>query len=470
MKILLIDPPYGYREIGGTKQNFRYVLNKIPSLGLAYLAATVEREGHDVRVVDCTFNQEKMLTDIAKEFCPQIIGITATTPTFKNAAYMAGLLQQILPEAVYICGGSHASVCPEDILNVGVFDFAIIGEGERTFLELIAHIKDKQDIQPDYIHGLAFKRDGDIIITPARERIENLDSLPLPARHLLPPLKRYHSTPASYRKLPIAVIMSSRGCPNQCTFCDRTVFGEKFRKRSAANVMLEVEEVISKYGAKEIRFFDDTFTIDPYHVENICRQMKKIPMHTPWTCLTAVTAVNSDMLKMMYDAGCWQVLFGLESGEDYILERLGKNNTVEQNKKAVFWAYEAGLRIRADFLVGSPWETKETFMKTIEFAKSLPLDFAHFNKFVPYPGTSIYKDLKNKGYRFNFDNGAYINNQCDFIYVPEAFTKTEFSQCLDRAYKEFYLRPNYLMRRLFSIRTFTEFTGNLKGFYSILSL
>jgi len=198
--------------------------------------------------------------------------------------------------------------------------------------------------------------------------------------------------------------------------------------------------------------------------------MKKIHPRIPWTCLTKTNAVNFNLLKMIRDAGCWQVLFGLESGDDGILMHLNKGNTVEQNKRVVYWAKEAGLNVRADFLVGSPWETKETLEKTLKFAKSLPLDFAHFNKFVPYPGTEIYKDLIEKGDKIDFDNGSSIINLNDFIYTPESLGELEYGNFLNRAYKEFYLRPSYILRRLLSLRSLSEFIGQVRGFFSILSL
>ena len=172
----------------------------------------------------------------------------------------------------------------------------------------------------------------------------------------------------------------------------------------------------------------------------------------------------------MRDSGGWQVLFGLESGEDGVLKQFGKGTTVEANRSAVLLARKAGLRVRADFLVGSPWETPSTLRKTIEFAKSLPLDFAHFNKFVPYPGTDIYKELISQGYSFNFDKSAFINNQCDLIYCPPAFSPQEFKASLNKAYKEFYFRPNYILQKLLALRTVTELIGHVKGGLSILSL
>jgi len=466
-----MDPTYIFEEIGCQKHSFKYVLNKIPSLGLAYLASMVEKEGHKVNIVDGTLCPNLFrLKEDTLHFNPQIIGITATTPTFKKSVHITNILREVMPEAVFICGGPHPTACPDESLNENVFDFIVIGEGEQTFLELVSYI-DNSELKDIYnIAGIGFRENGNVKVTAPRKEIRNLDSIPFPARHLLPELNRYKPTPASYRKLPLAVIITTRGCPNQCIFCDRSVFGEKLRKRSINNIMSEVDEAIYLYKAKEIRFFDDTFTVDYGHVENICKEMKKFYPSVPWTCLTNVNYIDYNILKLLRESGCWQVLFGLESGDEYILEHLGKGNTLEKNKKAVMWAKKAGLKIRADFLIGTPWETKSTLRKTVDFAKNLPLDFAHFNKFVPYPGTKIYKDLISEGYEFKFDERAFIDNQTETIYVPPAFTELEYLELLNRAYKEFYFRPGYLLRKLCSIKTFPELIGHVKGMCSIISL
>jgi radical SAM superfamily enzyme YgiQ (UPF0313 family) len=456
-------------EAGGQRQIFGRVINKIPSLGLGYLAAVAEKNKHKVKIIDCNLGiHDNHLIETAREFNPEIIGITATTPVFRNAIRTASILRSIFPEAVLICGGAHPSADPQSAIGAGVFDFLVLGEGEETFLELISYLENKSKIEPEDIQGLAFLRKGKIFITQKRLSIADLDSLPFPARYLFAPLSVYRPTPASYRKLPLGIMMTSRGCPSQCTFCDRQVFGEKFRQRSVDNVMAEIEELLSRYGVREIRFFDDTFTVNHVFVEDLCRKIKKIRI--PWTCLTKVTAVNPGMLKMMRQAGCWQVLFGLESGDNFVLSKLAKGNTVERNREAVYWARKAGLSVRADFLVGSPWETKRSFQRTVGFAKSLPLDFAHFNKFVPFSGTFIYKKLVNQGHKFHFNDGAYINNHSDFVYLPDGFDKNEYEALLNQAYKEFYLRPSYFLQRILAVRTITELSGQMQGLVSILHL
>lgn len=467
----MIDPPFGSAEIGGSRQNFKYALNRIPSLGLAYLAAVAEGSGHRARILDASLDGEADRLDrLVEEFHPQVVGITVTTPVFANAVRIALRLRRLLPEGVFICGGAHASACPEEAIESRAFDYVVCGEGERTFAELLNFIERPGPLNAGDIKGIVFRQADKIVSTPTRPRIEDLDSLPMPARHLLPPLGAYHPTPASFRRLPLAVVITSRGCPSRCTFCDRAVFGERFRQHSVRRVMEEVEEVVARHGAREVRFFDDTFTLNPAFVEGICRAMQGFRPYTPWTCLTKVSAVNFDMLRLMRQSGCWQVLFGLESGDDYILSRLGKENTVRQNIEAVHWAKKAGLSVRADFLVGSPWETRESLARTVALAKKLPLDFAHFNKFVPLPGTAIYQELKAKGAHISFGKGASINDQCNFVYVPPALSEAEYRRLLNLAYKDFYLRPLYILRKLLSVRTFSELVGYLKGAVSILSL
>jgi len=470
MKILLIDVPFGLVEIGGEKKRFAGVENAIPSLGLAYLAAVAEREGHEVRILDCTIGGDwQTIQDLGQEYRPDLVGVTAKTPSFANAVKTASLLRAIVPNAVFIVGGSHPTAMPEHALAAETFDYLVLGEGEETLVDLLRYISGS-GTSPETIPGLAFLKDGKPYFSPPRQAIADLDTLPFPARHLLPPLTAYSPTAASYRQLPLVHVMTSRGCPSKCNFCDRAIFGERYRARSADNVLAEVDEVINRYGAREIRFFDDTFTINQKRLATLCDGLKKIRPRLPWTCLTKAEAVNLDMLKMMADAGCWQVLYGLESGNDRVLETLGKKNTVAMNRQAVKWARQAGIRVRADFLVGSPSETAESLQQTLDFAKELDIDFAHFNKFVPFPGTDFYRMLIAQGYHFDFSGSSSTLDHDAMIFVPPAIPEEVYKAFLDRAYKDFYLRPGYLVKRFLSMRTWTEFWGNFRGAFSIGSM
>ncbi len=468
MKVLLVDVPFGATDIGGERQLFSGVENVIPSLGLAYLAAVAEQAGHEVHILDCArgLPWEAVAVE-GRSFRPEVVGVTVTTPSFRNAVRTVEILREVVADAVFVAGGAHPTAVPEETILAGVFDFLVVGEGEQTFLALLEHLQGG-GVPLEQIPGLVFRSGEQVHWTGPAPYIQDLDALPYPARHLLPPLEAYEPCPASLRQLPLAHVMTSRGCPSRCNFCDRAVFGERYRERSVENVMGEVEELVSRHGAREIRFFDDTFTLNRRRVEALCRELRRFRPRLPWTCLTRVDSVDPDLLKLMKDAGCWQVLFGLESGDDRILAALNKGNTVEQNRQAVRWAREAGLRVRADFLVGSPPETLESLERTLAFACELDLDFAHFNKFVPFPGTTFHHDLVAQGYTFDFDQSSTLDHNA-LVFVPPALTPEEYQAFLDRSYRTFYLRPRYILRRALSMRTLTEWRVHLRGARSMLA-
>ncbi len=470
MKVLLIDVPFSAMEVGGVKGNFSLVRNVIPALGLAYLAAVAEKAGYKVSILDCARGLPlTAIKDETKSFLPDVVGLTSTTPTFANAVKAATLVREIQPKASIVLGGPHATVMPEQSLRSGPFDYVIIGEGEETFVELLEKLPENSGAAKE-VKGIAFLDKGEYVKGEKRGKIKDLDTIPFPARHLLPPLSDYSPTPASYRALPLAHIMTSRGCPSRCTFCDRGIFGTSYRARSAENVLNEVIEVKERYGAREIRFFDDTFTIDQKRLEKICEGMASLSPQLPWTCLTKVDKVSKESLAMMRAAGCWQILFGLESGDDKILSSLKKGTTVAQGRQAVNWAVEAGLRVRADFIVGTPLETPKSLQKTLDLALSLPIDFAHFNKFVPFPGTELYESLHSQGFEFDIDSPSSTLDHDALVYVPPGLDERRYRRFLDGAYKAFYLRPSFLLRRLFAMGTWTEFMGHVKGFFSIASI
>lgn len=461
MKVLLVDTPFSSDDIGGERELFAGVENVIPALGLAYLAAVAEQEGHAVRVFEGVLGHGLgRLEELARQFQPQLVGIAATTPTFGNACRAAELLRSLLPDLTVVVGGSHPTAMPQLTAASGVFDYLVLGEGEQPFARLLRFLSDGTGTL-DAIPGLVVVREGVIVSSSAPSVVEDLDSIPLPARHLLAPLAAYHPTPASLRRLPLAHIMSSRGCPSRCRFCDRAVFGDRVRERSVDNVMAEVEQVLG-LGAREIRFFDDTFTLNRARLLTLCQELRRLKPPLPWTCLTRVNCVDIELLEAMASAGCWQVLFGLESGDDRVLASLGKGTTVAQNRRAVELARQAGLRVRADFLVGSPHETPESLQATLDIACELEIDFAHFNKFVPFPGTLFHDELLAQGHRFDFEASSTLDHDA-LVYVPPALDAAEYQRFLDRSYRRFYFRPQYLLRRLMGLRTLTELQANLLG-------
>ena len=467
MKIALVSPPVTAQALVGQTASMRLVLNITPPLGLAYLAAVLEKNDHDVRIYDCSLGIT--LPELAGQlqaYQPDVVGITSTTPAFPDARRTAEKVREILPRAVVVLGGAHVSAVP-GALEHDCFDVGVIAEGEETMLELVRQIEGNGLSDRDSIAGLAFKQDGKVVLTEPRGYIKDLDTIPPPARHLLPPLSAYSPTPASYRKLPLAVLMTSRGCPYKCIFCDRKVFGNLTRGHSPERVVFEVEEALNRYGAREIRFFDDTFTFNKKRVLEICELFRKRDLRFPWTCLTRVGAVTKDLLRTMKEAGCWQVLYGLESGDPDVLRALKKGHTVEQNEQAVRWAQEVGLGVRGDFIVGTPYDTKESLERTLQFAKGLKLDYAHFNKFVPFAGTELYEELVKQGYEWDVSDLPTILDHHATPFVPPSMTMDEFQSFLDRANREFYLRPSHILRRLARTRTWDEMMGQVRGAFAI---
>lgn len=471
MKIALVSPPYMAEALLGKTTSMKVVLNIIPPLGLAYVAAVLEKNGYDVRIFDCSIGISfSRLKGHLKEYQPDVVGITSTTPAFPYARRTAEDVRKILPEVVIVLGGAHVSAAPRNALSYDCFDVGVIAEGELTMLDLVRHLERDGLSDLTRIAGLVFRRDGEIVLTEFRGYIMDLDTIPFPARHLQPPLSAYSPTPASYRNLPLAVLMTSRGCPYQCTFCDRKVFGNLTRGHSPDRVVGEVEEVLNRYGAKEIRFFDDTFTYDKVRVMEICEKILQKGLRFSWTCLTRVSAVTKELLKKMREAGCWQVLYGLESGDPRVLMSLKKGNTIEQNEQAIRWTQEVGLGVRGDFIVGTPAETKESLEQTLEFTKRLKLDYAHFNKFVPFAGTELYEELVKQGHEFKISALPSILDHKATPYVPPSMTAEEFQEFLDRANREFYLRPSHILRRLLRTRSWHELTGQIKGAFAIIRL
>ena len=469
MKIVLINPPFGQSLSIAEYEHRKAILEIVAPLGIAYIAAVLERNNYQVKIFDCAIgiSQFKLMDSLKKEK-PDIVGIAATSLSIGSAEKVAMNVRNFLPDSIIIIGGPHVTALSYDVMSFECFDVGVIGEGEITFLELVKRIGKSGLGYLDDIDGIAYKRNGNVIITRRRDFIRDLDNLPFPARHLLPPLSKYSPILVSYRKLPIATIISSRGCPMRCSFCDRAVFGSVYRARSADNILEEMELVIDKFGAKEIRFYDDIFTCDKELVFELCQKLKKRYIRIPWTCFALVNTISKELLKKMKDAGCWQVSFGLESGDERVLKYLKKNITLAQNERAVKWAKEVGLGIRAHFVVGSPWETKESLQKTLDFAKNFNIDYAHFIKFMPYPGSEAYKMLINNGYHFDFTQKFSMMDDADIMYVPESLTKEEFTKFLIRARREFYFRISYILRRIISIRTWSEIKAQIFGFFALL--
>jgi anaerobic magnesium-protoporphyrin IX monomethyl ester cyclase len=416
----------------------------VPPLGLASLAAVLEENGHSVRIIDASAlgaSLSWVQHEIRKEQ-PNIVGVTSTTPTIQEALAIVEAAKDGCPSAITIVGGPHVTFLPvETLRECSQLDVVCVGEGERTILELTQAIEHKASLSK--VRGIVYRSGDHIIKTPPQPLIDDLDSLPFPARHLLP-MDRYTILG---KKAIIGHLMTSRGCPFNCTFCASSLlFGKRFRGRSPKNVVDEIEQVVSEYDPESIEFSDDEFTLDRKRVGGICDEIRRRGLSIIWACSSRVDVISRELLQKMRAAGCFFIYYGVESGSQRILNLMRKGITMEQVIDAIRWTKEVGIETLASYIIGFPDETEEDIGKTIALAKKLDTDYAQFSLATPYPGTELYSSAKEKGLLLTEDWSQYtagkpiiLNNDC---------SKEDLMRLLAKAYKSFYLSPRILLRHL----------------------
>ena len=365
---------------------------RFPPLGPAYIVSYLRQHGISANLVDCTFLTEKKAVQRVESSEPKIIGIYSMFSMKTSALRMAKLLKHHCDTLV--AGGPLPTLRPEDFLDD--FDIVGVGEGEQTMLELVEAVEDHRSLSK--VRGIAYKnREGNpthVECTPQRKSILDLDALPFPDRKEFDneAYKKHYSSKFGYT---ITSIITSRGCPFQCDFCSRAVFGHAFRTRSAANIVAEMEEV-KGLGYDRIWFSDDCFTLDKKRLLNVCEEIIHRQLDIDWECLSRVDTIDRETALKMKQAGCIRVFFGLESGNDAVLALMKKQATVNEARKAVHTTKAVGIQVGAFFIVGYPGETDETVLDTLRFASSLPLDYLSFSVPYPIPGTSLYEKVHDQ--------------------------------------------------------------------------
>ena len=421
-------------------------------LGLAYLAAVMEKDGHEVKVIDCPackLDHENLKTELSR-FDPTLIGITSTTPTTPSALLSARAAKEECPNAKVVMGGPHATFMDKEILSeVEAVDIVVRGEGEQTLLELAQKSEDPNAFKD--IKGVTFRKDGKIIQTPNRPFIENLDEIPRPEYKFFD-LEKYKIY--GKRFLPI---ITSRGCPYQCSFCVTSrIFGRKFRARSPENIVDELEWLKKTHGADGISFYDDAFTLDRKRLIAICEQMIERKIGLPWGCQTRVDHVSKEILALMKKANCNEVSFGVESGCQRILDAVSKKTTVEQNEKAIKWAKDEGLFVAVSAIIAYPGETRETVQQTMDLLRRMEPDDAYLCIATPYPGTELRSLVESSGWKISNDWSLYdtMNPVVENPNLP--------AEELKKLRREFY---NGFYSTRYAFRQFIK--GRIKGnFYS----
>ncbi|MEW6095550.1 MAG: radical SAM protein [bacterium] len=463
MKILLINPPAENTLKGNNPPIIDEERGYNPPLGLLYIAGYLEKHStHQVKVLDTQVEElsyEALDTQI-RNVKPDIVGITAMTFTLIDALKTAKVVKNISKDIKIILGGPHVFIYPEETISLKEVDFLILGEGEVTFSELVDNIDNVEKLKE--IKGLVFKSNGNIYNTGLREFITNLDEIPHPARHLVP-YKKYTSLIA--KRQPITTMITSRGCPYNCSFCARPHLGKRFRARSAKNVVQEMQECV-KLGINEFLIYDDTFSIDRQRVLDICDEIIAKKLDIGWDIRVRVDTVDEEMLKKLKQANCERIHYGVEAGTEKILKVLRKGITLEQVKYAFDITKKIGISTLAYFMIGSPTETKEDILHTIEFAKKLNPDFVHITITTPFPATAIYKKGLEEGIiKKDFWHDFALNPDENFQpqYFEENLTSAELIELIDYAYKSFYTRPTYILKELFQVKSFAELKRKVKA-------
>lgn len=434
-------------------------------MGLALIAAVLEKEGHQVTVVDANVLRLQPEEVVYRVTDADVVGLTAMTPTVNTAASIAHYIKQTNPNSTVILGGAHAILLPEETLaTIPEVDVIVRGEGEETIIDLLRALEHKQPLSK--IQGISYRQDGKVISTDARSAIVDLDSLPFLAYHLLP-MRGYRPHPPHGRALPFAAIITSRGCPYRCSYCSKPVFGDNYRGQSSKRVVDEIAYHKRKFGIKEFAFYDDVFTLDKQRAYAIADEIIERGLKIDWTCETRVNLVDKELLRYLKQAGCYSIAYGIESGSQEIVNTLNKDITLEQAEEAVSLSREVGLQTIGYFMIGSPGESPETIRQTIQFAKNLKLDFAQFSITIPLPGAKLYKLYIDgrKGESIPWESFVYadFNKSITPIFESNQLNKDDIQKWIKRAYKEFYLRPSYIWQRIRHTTSMGDLRVGIKG-------
>ena len=450
MKISLINPPY--------PPSVHSHPPFIP-LGLAYLGAVAEKAGHQVTIIDC---QAEKLTHEAfsvriAQTSSDVIGVTATTLLYKSAMKLITIAKQTQPQATTMLGGSHGTFWDENALNeYPSLDIVVRREGEQTFIELLEKLQTQANLAN--VLGITYRNGDKIVRNADRPFIEDLDSIPFPAHHLMPleSLKRDGKI--------LFPLISSRGCVFWCDFCSTVrMFGRGYRMRSPKNVVDEMQLIHDKYGVKQVTFYDDAFTVDRNRVLKICEELHSRKLDMMWDCGTRVDMVDRELMKTMRSAGCFAVWLGVESGSEAILGAMNKRIKLDQTRVAYKTAHEVGLMTIANVVLGFPGETEKTARETIRFVKELNPDDVGFYVATPYPGTPMYEEVKKNGWLRVTDFDRY--DTAGPTFETPSLSMETLGKLRYKAYQDFYLRPSYVLRMMRKGGTYGRSAVKTSGAY-----
>lgn len=481
MRILVLNPPskivknvvrdvlYGCwckgKRIGGLK---------FPPISLLYIATVLKESGHLVKLLDAG-GERKPISEVKKEIENyQVVVISTSTMTFNEDAQVLAELKKENNKLTTIIFGSHPTFMPHYSLAKDAVDIIVQGEPEFIIRDLMGALEKKDDSWKK-TKGIGFREKGKVIINEPYPYIKDLDALPFPDRKMLSEDIDYFNPVV--KRLPYTTVITSRGCPGKCSFCTVPFFyGKKVRYRSWESAIEELE-IIQNQGYKEVFFRDETFTFYKERNIRICQEIIKRKIDLTWICNARVGTVDRETMRLMKEAGCHMIKFGVESGAQKILDNLKKGITVEQTRETFAWAHEVSMKTHAHIMLGSPGETEETVEQTIRFVKEIAPATATFGLCTPYPGTELFLKVVQRHPEIKDGSACDLRRLHTKGFFNEAFTqltKRELERNITKAYRRFYFRPSYLIRSLGRIRSKDElkrlilaganiFTFSLKG-------
>lgn len=439
-KVLLINP--SWRKSTYLKSKVKEAAIYLPPLSLAAIAAPL-LPNHEVKILDLDlYENNDILTNKINKFSPDYVGITGATSFCNEIINLSKIIKNIDKNIKVIVGGVHATILPEDFIKEKSIDIIVVGEGDFTLNEIVSGKRLKD------IKGIIWKCRNRIIKNQNRPLIKNLDELPFPALNLFE-INKYQGSHLTERAFPRGPIETSRGCPYNCVYCNKLIFRGKFRVKSPKRVVDEMERMLS-LGFKEAYVVDDGFSTNIARAKKICDEIirKELKFHWSLLCGVRVDKVDMELLKKLKKAGCYQIAFGIESGNQKILDLINKNITINQIKKAVKLSKIASIETFGLFLLGLPGETEKTMQNTINFAKILDLDNAKFGIVIPYPGTRLFHDWDEKGLIKTKDWSKYSIHSIDSRLFEHPNLKWDtIKKYYEKSFREYYLRPAYIYNR-----------------------
>jgi len=467
MKVALVVPAWTPEEIFSARTSASQI-NYWQPLGTLYVASAMMQAGHEVRFLNGAFIRHDEIIAQLRAFSPDAVGLYSTAFGWDKARFTARAIKELDRDVFVFVGGPYPIAakgrCLEE--DPGNIDAVVTGEGEITVVEMIQGLAEGKSLAG--VEGIAYREKGRVVENAPRPLITDLDSIPFPARELLGDIGRYIPPPATYKRKPVAVMITSRGCNRRCLFCFQIDRHRKsgIRYRSVENVMREIELCL-RQGYREIKFLDDTMAADYGRAMDIAGEIKRRRLDFTWFASACVNQVDAPLLRAFKDAGCWAVLFGAESGVQKNLNAIRKGITLEQTRRAVAAAKDAGLYVLTPFIFGIPGETYEEALETIRFACELNPHVANFHAITPFPGTDLYDNVEQYG--------SIAGELSDFTYqgiafVPRTMTREQIAGLRQLAFRKFYSRPSYLLRRLLSVRSLNDLKVAYNGMRSLFWL